>query len=81
MSDKLPIWRYDEQSRTVYNSADGEAICIVSDLPTVDQMHKNGRMLAAAPNLLHHLRAMVRGDHIVTLKLLERFIADAEDAE
>ena len=49
-------WAYDSQSRTNYDPATDEPICILSDLASVETMHARGRLIAVAPDMLEALQ-------------------------
>ena len=45
-------WAYDPDSRTVYDVKSGDAICIVSDLASVDKMHAIGKTITRIPRMI-----------------------------
>lgn len=52
MTETKPTeWRYDPDSRTVYDAATGDAVCIVSDLADVAKVHQIGRRIASFCNI------------------------------
>ena len=59
-STDTTAWAYDPASRTVYDTATDDAVCILSDLGSVDEMHKRGTLIAMAPKLASALDMMTR---------------------
>jgi hypothetical protein len=49
----MTVWRYDPDSRTVFDAATGDAVCIVSDLSVADETHRIGRRIAHFSHVLN----------------------------
>ena len=69
-------WAYDPDSRTVYDVASGDAICIVSDLANVDKMHAIGETITRIPRMIAAME-----EARMTLELVNGYFETMEELD
>jgi len=52
-------WKFDPEEDEIVRDATGEWVCCVTESPTREAGVSNGRLIAAAPDLLDALRLLV----------------------